>query len=227
MLKLFKTSILDLLEPDIRTILFKTVILSLFSIIMIVYMCWTLFNTHQVFDIWLLGPILSWAWGLLALIFGALLLPPITIIIGSIYSDSIVDHIEKKYYPSRLGMRQIKLSELGFSISKNFCITITVNILLAPLYLIGTFFPIISFLIFYSVNGYLIGKELFETVASRHLEMKDRYLLKKQNNNKVIVGGIIMVGISTIPILNLIAAVLGIVFMTHFFHSLALKTEKA
>ena len=85
MLKLFKTSILDLLEPDIRTILFKTVILSLFSIIMIVYMCWTLFNTHQVFDIWLLGPILSWAWGLLALIFGALLLPPITIIIGSIY----------------------------------------------------------------------------------------------------------------------------------------------
>jgi len=227
MLKLFKTSILDLLEPDIRTILFKTVILSLFSIIMIVYMCWTLFNTHQVFDIWLLGPILSWAWGLLALIFGALLLPPITIIIGSIYSDSIVDHIEKKYYPSRLGMRQIKLSELGFSISKNFCITITVNILLAPLYLIGTFFPIISFLIFYSVNGYLIGKELFETVASRHLEMKDRYLLKKQNNSKVIIGGIIMVGISTIPILNLIAAVLGIVFMTHFFHSLALKTEKA
>ena len=227
MLKLFKTSILDLLEPDIRTILFKTVILSLFSIIMIVYMCWTLFNTHQVFDIWLLGPILSWAWGLIALIFGALLLPPITIIIGSIYSDSIVDHIEKKYYPSRLGMRQIKLSELGFSISKNFCITITVNILLAPLYLIGTFFPIISFLIFYSVNGYLIGKELFETVASRHLEMKDRYLLKKQNNSKVIIGGIIMVGISTIPILNLIAAVLGIVFMTHFFHSLALKTEKA
>ena len=227
MLKLFKTSILDLLEPDIRTILFKTVILSLFSIIMIVYMCWTLFNTHQVFDIWLLGPILSWAWGLLALIFGALLLPPITIIIGSIYSDSIVDHIEKKYYPSRLGMRQIKLSELGFSISKNYCITIIVNILLAPVYLIGTFFPIISFLIFYSVNGYLIGKELFETVASRHLEMKDRYLLKKQNNNKVIVGGIIMVGISTIPILNLIAAVLGIVFMTHFFHSLVLKTEKA
>ncbi len=227
MLKLFKKSILDLLEPDIRTILFKTVILSLFSIIMIVYMCWTLFNTHQVFDIWLLGPILSWAWGLLALIFGALLLPPITIIIGSIYSDSIVDHIEKKYYPSRLGMRQIKLSELGFSISKNFCITITVNILLAPLYLIGTFFPVISFLIFYSVNGYLIGKELFETVASRHLEMKDRYLLKKQNNSKVIIGGIIMVGISTIPILNLIAAVLGIVFMTHFFHSLALKTEKA
>jgi len=227
MLKLFKTSILDLLEPDIRTILFKTVILSLFSIIMIVYMCWALFNTHQVFDIWLLGPILSWAWGLLALIFGALLLPPITIIIGSIYSDSIVDHIEKKYYPSRLGMRQIKLSELGFSISKNFCITITVNILLAPLYLIGTFFPIISFLIFYSVNGYLIGKELFETVASRHLEMKDRYLLKKQNNSKVIIGGIIMVGISTIPILNLIAAVLGIVFMTHFFHSLVLKTEKA
>ena len=227
MLKLFKKSILDLLEPDIRTILFKTVILSLFSIIMIVYMCWTLFNTHQVFDIWLLGPILSWAWGLIALIFGALLLPPITIIIGSIYSDSIVDHIEKKYYPSRLGMRQIKLSELGFSISKNFCITITVNILLAPLYLIGTFFPIISFLIFYSVNGYLIGKELFETVASRHLEMKDRYLLKKQNNSKVIIGGIIIVGISTIPILNLIAAVLGIVFMTHFFHSLALKTEKA
>ncbi|MAZ99326.1 MAG: hypothetical protein CMM39_07805 [Rhodospirillaceae bacterium] len=227
MLKLFKTSILDLLEPDIRTILFKTVILSLFSIIMIVYMCWTLFNTHQVFDIWLLGPILSWAWGLLALIFGALLLPPITIMIGSIYSDSIVDHIEKKYYPSRLGMRQIKLSELGFSISKNFCITIIVNILLAPVYLIGTFFPIISFLIFYSVNGYLIGKELFETVASRHLEMKDRYLLKKQNNSKVIIGGIIMVGISTIPILNLIAAVLGIVFMTHFFHSLVLKTEKA
>ena len=227
MLKLFKTSILDLLEPDIRTILFKTVILSLFSIIIIVYMCWTLFNTHQVFDIWLLGPILSWAWGLLALIFGALLLPPITIIIGSIYSDSIVDHIEKKYYPSRLGMRQIKLSELGFSISKNFCITIIVNILLAPVYIIGTFFPIISFLIFYSVNGYLIGKELFETVASRHLEMKDRYLLKKQNNSKVIIGGIIMVGISTIPILNLIAAVLGIVFMTHFFHSLALKTEKA
>ncbi len=226
MLKLFKTSILDLLEPDIRTILFKTVILSLFSIIMIVYMCWTLFNTHQVFDIWLLGPILSWAWGLLALIFGALLLPPITIMIGSIYSDSIVDHIEKKYYPSRLGMRQIKLSELGFSISKNFCITIIVNILLAPVYLIGTFFPIISFLIFYSVNGYLIGKELFETVASRHLEMKDRYLLKKQNNSKVIIGGIIMVGISTIPILNLIAAVLGIVFMTHFFHSLVLKTEK-
>jgi CysZ protein len=223
MLKLCRTSILDLLEPGLRTIFFKTVILSIFAILTIVYMGWTLFSAYQVFDVWLLGPILSWASGFLALIFGALLLPPITIIIGSIYSDDITDQIEKKYYPSRVGKRQIKLSELLFSSGKNFGITIIVNILLAPLYLIGTFFPIITFLVFYSVNGYLVGKELFETVASRHLDMKDRYLLKKQNNGKVIIGGVIMVGISTIPILNLIAAVLGVVFMTHLFHSLALK----
>ena len=105
--------------------------------------------------------------------------------------------------------------------------TIMVNILLVPIYLIGAFFPIVSFLVFYSVNGYLVGNELFETVASRHLEMNDRYLLKKRNKGKVIIGGIIMVGISTIPILNLIAAVLGVVFMTHLFHSLTLKNKEA
>ena len=226
MLKLCKISILDLLEPGLRTIFFKTVLLSVFAVLTIVYICWTLFNTHQLFDVWLLGPILSWASIFLTVIFGALLLPPTTIIIGSIYSDVIADHIEKKYYTSRLGRRKIKLSELVFSSGKNFCVTIMVNILLVPMYLIGTFFPIVSFLVFYSVNGYLVGKELFETVASRHLEMNDRYLLKKRNKGKVIIGGIIMVGISTVPILNLIAAVLGIVFMTHLFHSFILKNKE-
>ena len=57
--------------------------------------------------------------------------------------------------------------------------------------------------------------------------MNDRYLLKKRNKGKVIIGGVIMVGISTIPILNLIAAVLGVVFMTHLFHSLTLKNKEA
>ena len=92
-----------------------------------------------------------------------------------------------------------------------------INILLTPIYIVGGFFPIISVVIFFGVNGYLLSRELFEIVASRHLGRGDRVLFWKENRGGSIVIGVMIICLSTVPLLNLISAMLGVIISTHFF----------
>ncbi|MEO1001193.1 MAG: EI24 domain-containing protein, partial [Pseudomonadota bacterium] len=75
-------------------------------------------------------------------------------------------------------------------------------------------------LVFYGVNGYLLGREYFQLVAMRRLGPEGARRLRKRKFWQIWLGGTAMALPLTIPILNLVIPLLGVATFTHQFHRL-------
>jgi uncharacterized protein involved in cysteine biosynthesis len=73
--------------------------------------------------------------------------------------------------------------------------------------------------VFYGLNGYLLGREYFETVALRRLDPKRASELRRREKWRVFLAGVIITLLLTVPFLNLIAPVIATAFMLHLFES--------
>ena len=217
MFKIIRTSALDLLDPNMRIVFLKTVSITIIVILCVAMIIWGLFNSVQIFELNFLNKLISWAVGIILFITASAVLGPLMAVIGSIYSEEIAHHVEKKHYPNRVGHRSVGVAESIKTGGRLLFKSLVVNILLTPIYIVGGFFPIISVIIFFGVNGYLLSNELFEIVASRHLGRGDRVLFWKANRGGGIFIGVMMICLSTVPLLNLISAMLGVIITTHFF----------
>ena len=217
MFKIIRTSALDLLDPNMRIVFLKTVSISIIAVLSVAMIIWGLFNSVQIFELNFLNKLISWAVGIILFITASAILGPLIAVLGSIYSEEIAHHVEKKHYPNRMGHRLVGVAESIKASGHLLLKSLTVNILLTPIYIVGGFVPIISVLIFFGVNGYLLGREFFEIVASRHIGRGDRVLFWKANRGGSIFIGVIIVCLSTVPLLNLVSAMLGVIISTHFF----------
>ena len=217
MFKVIRTSILDLFDSKMRLVFLKTVSISIIVILGVTLLFWGLFGSVQIFELNFLNKITSWVIGATLFVIASAVLGPMMIVIGGIYSEDIANHVEKKHYPNRVGHRFVGVVESIKTGGRLLFKSLIVNILLTPIYIVGGVFPIISVLIFFGVNGYLLSRELFEIVASRHLERDDRVLFWKANRGGSVFIGVTIICLSTVPLLNLISAMLGMIITTHFF----------
>ena len=217
MFNIIRTSALDLLDPNMRMVFLKTVSISIIVILSVAMIIWGLFNSVQIFEFNFLNKLISWAVGIILFITASAVLGPLMVVLGGIFSEEIAHHVEKKHYPNRVGHRSVGIAESIKTGGHLLLKSLIVNILLIPIYIVGGFFPIISVLIFFGVNGYLLGREFFEIVASRHIGRDDRVLFWKANRGGSIFIGVFIVCLSTVPLLNLISAMLGMIITTHFF----------
>jgi uncharacterized protein involved in cysteine biosynthesis len=96
---------------------------------------------------------------------------------------------------------------------------IGLNLLVLPLYLV----PGINLVLFYLLNGYLLGREFFVAMARRHMPINEAIQLRKDHSRIITLGGIGLAFLATIPLVNLFAPFWGVAMMTHLFH--ALKPE--
>ena len=217
MFKIIRTSILDLFDSKMRVVFLKTVSISMIVILGVTLLIWGLFDSVQIFEFKFLNKLISWAIGVILVIMASAVLGPMMIVIGGIYSEDIAHYVEKKHYSNRVGHRFVGVAESINTGGRLLFKCLIINVLLIPIYIVGGFFPIISVVIFFWVNGYLLSRELFEIVASRHLGRGDRVLFWKASRGGNIFIGVIIVCLSTVPLLNLVSAMLGVIITTHFF----------
>ena len=218
MFKIICTSTLDLCDADMRVIVFKTISLSVVVVLGLALVIWGLSNSIQIFELSFLNKLVSWAVSVILFITASAVLGPLVIVIGSIYSEDIAHHVEKKHYPNRIGHRLVGVAESIKTGGRLLLKSLIVNIILIPIYIVGGFFPIINVLIFFGVNGYLLSREWFEIAASRHFEPDDRASFWKANRVGSTFIGMIIMCLSIVPLLNLISAMLGMIITIHFFH---------
>jgi CysZ protein len=81
--------------------------------------------------------------------------------------------------------------------------------------------PGINLIAFYLGNGYLLGREYFELAAMRHMPPDEAKQLRKANRVTVLLCGLIIAGIASIPILNLITPLFATAFMVRIFKGLS------
>ena len=98
--------------------------------------------------------------------------------------------------------------------------TLALNLLALPFYLLTFWFPPFALAIFYCLNGYLLSREYYELVALRRLDTAAAVALRKANKQRLFLAGVIITFLFTIPIVNLFAPVIGVAAMAHVFRSL-------
>ena len=169
---------------------------------------------------WLLGAV-----AIAAVIFASFLLFPSTVgIVVGVMLERVAGAVEARHYPGLPPARDQPVMEavrgaLGFA-----GVTIAINLLALPLYLALSFLPPLNFFVFYMVNAYLLGREYFEMVAVRRLEMKAATQLRRRSRGRVFLAGVVIAILLTIPLVNILTPVVATAFMVHVFEALRGRT---
>ena len=142
-----------------------------------------------------------------------------TLIIGFLLED-VVTAVEKKHYPDDQADRRQPISEVIGSTFRFTLLVIGLNLLFLPVYLILLIVPPLNLVLYYMLNGYFMGREYFALIAMRQMEPRMASQLRQNNRGKVLIAGIIITFLLTIPIVNILMPVIATAFMVHVFHSL-------
>lgn len=163
-----------------------------------------------------------------ALLVVTLFLFPSVMLIGmSFLLDPIAEAVERKHYPSLPAARHQPNGEAIRGALVFTLVTLVVNIVALPFYIALLFLPPLNLVLFYLINGYLLGREYFELVAVRRLDIRGATKLRKHFRLRVILAGAVIAFLLTIPILNLFMPIIATAFMLHLFEGFRQRTGGA
>jgi len=157
---------------------------------------------------------------LFSVIIAWILFPGIMPVVVNFFDIRIIKSIEQASYPHLPEVQDSSFWPELFHDLKFTMFTLFLNVIMLPIY----FLPVINVIIFYSMNGYLLGKEFFIVAARRRIGMASALQLFRQNRRDVFLAGLSLSVFATLPVLNLFAPLWGIALMVHLFHIISGKS---
>ena len=156
----------------------------------------------------------------LGVIVGAwLLFRAVAIPVIGLFADDVVAAIEARHYPAAAQVAQSATAALSLRLAlASVSRLILLNLLAVPLYAVLLFTAIGPLILFIAINALLLGRDLGEMVAVRHLSAPARKEWLRVTRGQRAIMGAIVTGIFMIPIVNLIAPIVGAGMATHLFH---------
>jgi CysZ protein len=155
--------------------------------------------------------------GLGVLVLSWLLFPAVVTLIMGFYLERVVAMVEALDYPGRGPPRHQPLAELLGVTLQLTILTLVLNLLALPVYLLV---PGINLFLFLVLNGYLFGRGYFEVVALRRLDAGEARRVRNRFAGRVFLGGVVIAGLFALPLVNLVAPVIATAFMLHVFEAL-------
>lgn len=152
-----------------------------------------------------------------------LLFSTIVVTVAGFLIDDVLAAVERRWYPDVPAPRpqpflEILWTGVGFGLK-----ALLLNLLVLPLYLI----PGANLAIFLGVNGWLIGREYFQMVGVRHERPADARRRLNAAPFTAFVAGVFIAAMSYVPLLNLLAPIVGAAAMSHVYHRARLASEGA
>lgn len=145
------------------------------------------------------------------------LFPAIATLFIGLFLEAIAAAVERRHYAADAPGREVPfVRSLGITL-RFALVLIVLNLLALPLYL---FLPAINIVVFYGLNGYLLGREYFELVAHRHLGDSDVGALRRANRIRLLLTGVVIAFLLTVPLVNLVAPIIATAAMVHVFKRL-------
>jgi uncharacterized protein involved in cysteine biosynthesis len=220
-LEAFNRAFAQLGDPKIRGAFFKSVIATA----LLLLVAWfgagaVLSQTHFYETSWL-----DWAARALAFLatvgLTALLFSTIVLTVAGFLLDDVLEAVERRWYPDMPPPRhqswfEILSTGLGFALK-----ALALNLLALPLYLI----PGANIVVFLTVNGWLIGREYFQMVGVRHEIPAAARARLNAAPFTAFVAGVGIAAMSYIPLLNLLAPIVGAAAMSHVYHRARLASQ--
>lgn len=216
-------SVSALLSRPFRTVLWKSIGLTIALLIGLWFVLEALLST---FLLPLLGPwpwlstAIAWLFGTGLFIGLGFLIAPVTSIFAGIFLDEIAEEVERRSYPDDPPGRELPLMQSVGIALRFFGLVLLGN--LAALLLV--LFLGLGVVVFFVVNGYLLGREYFQFAALRHVSLAEAENLRLKNQLAIFLGGLLIAGLLSVPILNLLTPLFAGAMMMHVYKALAKRT---
>ncbi|WEK41921.1 MAG: EI24 domain-containing protein [Candidatus Sphingomonas colombiensis] len=143
----------------------------------------------------------------------------VAVLAVGLFADDVVAAVEAKHYPAALASARAvsfhRALMMGLRSGGRF---IAINLLLIPAYVALLITGIGTAALFFAVNGWLLGSDLGDMVAARHMDDAAMRAWRRTNRAQRFLLGLAATGLFVVPLLNIIAPVLGAAMATHLFH---------
>lgn len=223
MIAAFFKALNQLPDPAFRRVVLMTLLWSILLFAGLIAGAWWLLNSTQLFEWGWLDSIIDWLGGAAAVIAAFVLFPGAALIIISFMLEPVARAVEKKHFPDLETPRNQSVTEAVMIGLRYGAIAIVLNLILLPLYII----PILNIFIFGALNGYLLGREYFELVAQRRLDVPSMKAMWRRHRSRWCIAGLVITLMLSIPLVNWFMPVVAVAFMLHMFEGMRRRGAKS
>ncbi|MEQ8586536.1 MAG: EI24 domain-containing protein [Thalassobaculaceae bacterium] len=168
-----------------------------------------------------LDDLIVWVGAIGTFVLALIFFPGSVQLVSGLFADRVADAVMAKHYPDAPAPRQVPLGEVIGDGLRFAAISIGLNIVALPLYFV---LPGLNLLIFYGLNGYLLGREYADMVGQRTLDRASLRTFREANRGSLFLGGVLIAALSTIPVVNLTTPVVATAFAVHEHERLRRRT---
>ncbi|MDT8854642.1 EI24 domain-containing protein [Paracoccaceae bacterium Fryx2] len=179
--------------------------------------------TPDMIEIPFVGPVggidtlVSWGSAVFMLGLSVFLMVPVASAFTGLFLEDVAQAVEDRHYPALPPVPRPKLMDSLIDTANFFALILAVNLVALLLYpFAGPFVPVL----FWAVNGFLLGREYFTLVAMRRLGRPGAKALRARYPLQIWLAGTLMAAPLSVPLLNLLIPMLGAATFTHLFHRL-------
>ena len=162
--------------------------------------------------------LLGWASLALMLVLSVFLMVPVASAFTAFFLDEVAQAVEDRHYPGLPPADPARIGDMVVDTLGFLATLLVVNLLALALWpFAGPLVPVL----FWGINGYLLGREYFTLVATRRIGRPAARALRRRYAGQVWLAGVLMAAPLSLPLVNLLVPVLGVATFTHMFHRLA------
>lgn len=157
--------------------------------------------------------LVSWGSLGLMLVLSVFLMVPVASAFTGLFLDEVADAVEAKHYP-----HLPPAPRLGLAANLRETVTFLGVIIVANLAALILYFTPLAPIVFYGLNGFLLGREYYRVTVLRWLDRRAAGSSFRRNLPTIWAAGILMALPLSIPVLNLVIPILGAATFTHIYH---------
>ncbi|WP_324261746.1 EI24 domain-containing protein [Altererythrobacter sp. H2] len=209
----------QLADGPVLRILLKTVFLTVAVFAVVGLAAW--YGLSHLLAQWDAGTVAAGLSGLIAAVLtvigGWLLFRLVAVMVLQFFAEDIVAAVEARHYP--LARQAARPRSLGQSLGdglRSLARALLVNLAILPVALVLLVTGVGTALLFWLVNGWLLGRELTEMVWLRHSEGPEAKP-PVTGLQRFALGGFVA-ALMAVPFVNLLVPVLGAAAATHLVH---------
>jgi CysZ protein len=153
------------------------------------------------------------------LLAGWLLFRIVGIAVIGLFADDVVAAVEARHYPAAFAAARpvgmVRAARMGLASALRAAL---VNLVMLPVYIALLFTAVGPVVAFTAVNAWLLGRDLGDMVASRHIDDATMRGWRRATVGPRFVLGLVATGLFVVPLLGLLAPIVGAAMATHLFH---------
>ncbi len=212
-------------DPRFRSVLWRGVgltVVLLVAVYALFLLAISAFVPDQVTLPWVgaiggLDALLSWGSIPVMILLSVFLMVPVASAFTGFFLEEVADAVESTHYPALPVPPPVPFLTALIDSVNFFGVVVMANVLALALYpFAGPLIPVV----FWGVNGYLLGREYFTLVAMRRLGRAGAKALRRRHSAQIWLAGTLMAAPLSVPFVNLLIPVLGAATFTHLYHRL-------